>query len=127
MNKLSSVSVVLAALALVSALAACGGGDDGGKKKGSGKKGRDAVNNGQTTGGTAQSGAGSAQGAGQDFDGVPCDAEAEGIAWCASDTEVVFCSGGEWYILDCWDIGADYCAEDDFSVDCYLEDGEGDF
>ena len=34
-------------------------------------------------------------------DGVDCTAELEGLAWCDTDSELLFCSDGEWYQLDC--------------------------
>jgi len=64
-----------------------------------------------------------AAGYGADYDGLICDWYTEGQAFCADDTTFVYCSLGEWWMLDCVDdLGADFCGEDDVddTVDCYV-------
>jgi hypothetical protein len=59
---------------------------------------------------------------GESWGGLVCDAFIEGQAFCADDTTFVYCSLGEWWVLDCVeDLGADFCGEDDYedTVDCY--------
>ena len=34
-------------------------------------------------------------------------------------TTIIFCSGGEWWALDCQGIGGDFCGDDGETVDCY--------
>ena len=64
-----------------------------------------------------------AVGYGDEYDGLICDAYSEGEAFCADEVTFVYCSGGEWWELDCvYDVGADFCGEHDSdnTVDCYI-------
>lgn len=99
--------------------AACGGG--GTKAKGGGAKGSAAQGAGQKGGGTAQSDHSMGNDMGATYEGVTCDASTDGLAWCDSDTEIAFCAGGEWWLLDCSApaIGGDFCGDDGETVDCY--------
>jgi hypothetical protein len=115
---------MFAGLAAMAALVmACGG---GGNKatKGGGSKGSAAVSSGQKGGGnvTKDKSMGTDQGA--TYDGVTCDGTTEGLAWCDSDSEIAFCSGGQWWILDCTSpsIDGDFCGDDGETVDCYSAD-----
>lgn len=57
------------------------------------------------------------------YDGLVCDWYTEGSALCADDTTFVYCTGGEWWALDCVDdLGADFCGYDEYddTVDCYV-------
>lgn len=109
-------------LSLLVALSACGG---GAKTKGGGDKGAAAAKaSNQKSGGNAQGKQSSATSQGSDSGGVACDGELDGVAWCNSDTEIIFCSGGSWYLLDCeaFEVGA-FCGldVDALEVDCYVE------
>ena len=114
------------ALALVTALSlACGApAAAGAKTKGGGEKGSAAKDAGQKTGGTASGKTDQATNSGADVDGITCDDSLEGVAWCESDTEIIFCTGGSWYLLDCvaFDETA-FCGIDEAAtVDCYADD-----
>ncbi len=102
-------------------LAACGGSK---AAKGGGQKGTAAKDSGQKAGGTAETDKSKGTMQGETYEGVECTTDTEGLAWCDSDTEIAFCSGGQWWLLDCShpDIGGDYCAESDDTVDCYAAD-----
>jgi hypothetical protein len=52
---------------------------------------------------------------------VACDADHELEAFCADDTNLVFCTGGHWYSLDCSAAEGGSCGEDvsASTVDCY--------
>jgi hypothetical protein len=67
------------------------------------------------------------QGKGSDG-GIPCDAALDGLAWCETENQAVFCADGEWYALDCVDVeeGA-FCGMDidTQTVDCFVEDDIG--
>ena len=104
-------------LMFVAGAVACGG-----KDKGGGSKGADAKNSGQKSGSTAQDNSDQAESQGETYDGVDCDETTEGLAWCDSDTQIAFCSGGEWYVLDCAEIGGDACFEDGDTIDCYVDE-----
>lgn len=103
------------------AVTACGGDE---KSKGGGARGSAATGSGQQAGGNAASGRSNGSNMGSTYLGVTCDASTEGLAWCDSDTDLAFCTGGDWYLLDCSHaaIGGDFCAEDDDTVDCYAAD-----
>lgn len=121
-----SVFVVVFGLAL--GLVGCGG-SGGAKTKGGGDKGAAAAKaSNQKSGSNATSKMGSAQSQGSDSGGITCDGDLEGIAWCDSDTNIIFCSGGTWYLLDCeaFEAGA-FCGVDleSAEVDCYVEVAEG--
>ena len=49
-----------------------------------------------------------------------CNAFSEGLAWCDDDVTIAYCSLGTWWLLDCYDIGADFCGDDGITVDCYV-------
>ena len=104
------------------AFAACGGGSK--PAKGGGARGAAAKGSGQTSGGTATGDKGQGTQKGETYEGVTCDSSTDGLAWCDSDTDVVFCSGGVWYLLDCSspEIGGDVCGETDDTIDCYAAD-----
>jgi hypothetical protein len=119
MKTMSLVLISISSLALF----ACG--SSGGKSKGGGSKGTDAMSSGQKAGGNASGDKSNGTSEGETYDGVTCDASTDGLAWCDSETEIAFCSDGEWWLLDCShpDIGGDFCAEDDGgTVDCYAAD-----
>jgi hypothetical protein len=123
MNRLSKkLTFVLCAAAMLVAAAGCSSskGSSANAKKGSDAKGAAAKTAGQTTGGTATSNVSSATDKGTSYEDATCDADLEGTAWCDDDTTVIFCSGGNWYALDCAQIGGDLCAEtiDAHVVDC---------
>ena len=66
----------------------------------------------------------SAHEAGEELDGVLCNGEAEGVAWCANDAEIDFCSGGKWWTLHCPTIEASaFCGLDvsSLEVDCFSD------
>jgi hypothetical protein len=108
-----TIRTIMFALALV----ACG--SSGQATKGSGAKGSGAKDAGQKAGGTAEGDKGMASSDGSEYEGVTCDETFEGVAWCDSDTTIVFCTGGTWWALDCSAVGGDVCAELDDTVDCY--------
>lgn len=59
---------------------------------------------------------------GEDYTGRSCDALTEGEAFCLDDRTLVYCSLGEWWMVDCIDdLDADFCGEDDYydTADCY--------
>lgn len=101
---------------------ACGG--DGATKAG-GEKAAAAKEGGQKGGSVATGAKSSGQSAGPERDGLACDASAEGVGWCDSDAEIVFCSEGSWWLLDCAAVtdGA-YCGYDEGlnEVDCYVDE-----
>ncbi len=124
MRTVTRVLTVLAALTImaptVSTLEGC---KKTAKAKGVGNKGASAKSDGQKTGGNASGAKSKAASKGDTAEDVKCDADFEGVAWCGSDTSVVFCSGGEWYELDCSAAGLGVCAEDeDHLVDCVSAD-----
>jgi|SRR5215510_10940242 len=117
-----STGLVLAAVAAM-AMAACG--SSGSKaQKGGGSKGAAAKDSGQKGGGNVMTDKSKGTQQGETYEGVTCDASTEGLAWCDSDTEIAFCSGGAWWLLDCShpDIGGDFCGDDGTTVDCYAAD-----
>jgi len=93
------------------------------KKKGATQKGAAAKSDGQKAGGSSTGAKSKASSKGDNVDGLACDEAAEGVAWCNSDTAIVFCAGGDWYELDCGAAGLGVCAEgDDHVVDCFSAD-----
>lgn len=55
-------------------------------------------------------------------DDVACEAANEGLAFCDSDTNLVFCMGGGWWELDCGKaVAGSLCGYDaeTFEVDCW--------
>jgi hypothetical protein len=91
------------------------------KSKGGGVKGAAAKDAGQKTGGTATGDKAKAkEQMGDTYEGVKCDSTTEGLGWCDSETEIAFCSGGGWYLLDCTGVGGDFCGDDGATVDCYV-------
>ena len=114
-----NINSILLVLAAIGSLAACGGGNK--PAKGGGSKGTAAKGSGQKAGGMAEADKSKGTDQGATYLDVTCDETTEGLAWCDSDTNIAFCSGGEWWILDCShpDIGGDFCADDGTNVDCY--------
>jgi hypothetical protein len=110
------VSILVAASA-VATLEGCSSSSS--KAKGGGAKGAAAQMAGQTAGGTATGAMSSATDDGATYEQVTCDASDEDVAWCDSDTALVFCSGGHFYSLDCTTISGDFCGEDGTTIDCY--------
>jgi hypothetical protein len=97
---------------------ACGGaqapgGGGGHAEKGGGQKGASAKGSGQHVGGHATSDKSKGTDRGASYEDVACDDGVEGLAWCDSAAEIAFCSGGEWWILDCThpDIDGDFCGD----------------
>jgi hypothetical protein len=93
------------------------------KAKAGGAKGPAAAKTDKQKGGdkaTAKKESGTKKGA--EVEGVACDAELEGVAWCGSESEVIFCAAGEWYALDCAQVEAGaFCGEDADTniIDCF--------
>lgn len=106
-------AMVLAALLFTG----CGGN----KKKGStAKSAGDAKAMSQKTGSEATGHKSEAMSSGATSGGVTCDAGLEGVGFCATDAQIVFCSGGTWWVLDCAALDA-FCGEDEANgtIDCY--------
>jgi hypothetical protein len=95
--------------------------------KGGGQKGTAAVSSKQHGGSTAQTQKSSAMSQGSNVQGIVCDASLEGVGWCVDDLDIVFCSAGTWWILDCsqWADGA-FCGyyADANIVDCFAPTGD---
>jgi hypothetical protein len=89
--------------------------------KSSPKKGSEARDSGQHVGGHATHDRSRGNDRGASYEDLTCDQSDEGLAWCDSDTELVFCSGGEWWSLDCAhpDINGDFCGDEGTTVDCF--------
>jgi hypothetical protein len=108
-----------------------GGGTDGGTSSGGaaptragGDKGAAAKTSNQKSGGRAAGAQSQATDRGTEVDGILCDVTTEGLAWCDSDTTIVFCAGGDWYELNCSAIEADaFCGLElpERIVDCFVE------
>src|SRR5262245_55409200 len=82
------------------AVMACAGG--GTKTKGAGVKGAAAAKSSdQKSGGNAKATMGSATNQGATAHDATCDADLDGVGWCDSDSEIIFCASGSWYLLDC--------------------------
>jgi len=109
-------------IVILIAIAACGG--NKAKAKGGGTKGTAATSSGQKAGGNAETGKSKGTGKGATYEGVTCEQATEGLAWCDSETELAFCAGGAWYLLDCShpDIGGDFCGEAEDTIDCFAAD-----
>src|SRR5712691_9864058 len=75
------------------------------KTKGGGEKGPAAQTANQKVGGTAKGDQTKADDKGAEYEAVTCDASDEGLGWCDSETEIVFCSGEHFWVLDCSAIG----------------------
>jgi hypothetical protein len=101
----------------VGALEGCKGSSS--KVKGGGARGADAQSAGQKVGGTASGDTSMAMDNGASYEEVTCDSSDDGVGWCDSDTNLVFCSSGHFYLLDCSQIGGDFCGEDGTTIDCY--------
>src|SRR5689334_18923932 len=56
---------------------------------------------------------------GSEHNGMTCDGASEGEGFC-DDDYLVFCDGGEWYELDCYEAGG-YCDYDGDIVDCFFD------
>src|SRR5262245_6646141 len=108
---------------------ACGGSSSG-KKPGGGARGEMAAKTGdQSTGSNAKGDKAQATNEGPTANDATCDAELEGVAWCDSDSKIIFCAEGAWYALDCADFEAEaQCAFDEESlvVDCFVVSEEED-
>jgi len=107
-------------IALLVAAAACGGSNKA--DKGGGQKGSNAMGTGQMSGGTATGNESMGTQQGDTYEGVTCDSSTEGLAWCDDDTDIAFCSGGTWWLLDCSALGDYFCGDDGVTVDCYPAD-----
>lgn len=105
-------------LGALGVLAGCGG-----KQKGGGAKSAAAAQmqkSMQKTGGAASSMQSSASNQGNSKDGVSCDAALDGVGFCATDSAIVFCSAGSWWLLDCAEVREDaYCGQSDGTIDCF--------
>lgn len=114
--KMNKIAIMFAALTLSLGFTACG--SSSAPAKGGGSKG--ATDN--KVKGTPNTSQGQAKG--QSYLGVECNAANEGVAWCDSETDLAFCTGGAWYILDCAhpDIDGDFCAEDEDVIGCFAAD-----
>jgi hypothetical protein len=90
--------------------------------KGGGYHGAEARNNHQHVGEHARHDRDRGEHHGATYGDVGCDGDDEGVAWCDSETSLAFCTGGEWWVLDCAhpDIAGDYCGEVGATVDCYV-------
>jgi hypothetical protein len=112
---------LFAAILVILPLAAC----NSGATKAGGKTGSEAASAKQKSGSQAKGNRESGAAQGPDYEGVTCDSGLEGVGWCSSDAEIVFCSQGEWWLLDCGaiDEGA-FCGFDEAAeeVDCYVEE-----
>jgi hypothetical protein len=113
--------VSLVTLAVPAALSLEGCSSKSSKTKGGGAKGAAAKDAGQKVGGTASGDTSSATDSGAVYEEVTCDDTDDGLAWCDSDTSLVFCSGGHFYLLDCSGVGGDVCGDDGSTIDCYAE------
>ena len=95
-----------------------------GAQKAGGTTGSTAKSKGQQGGAQATGSRDQASDQGAERDGLVCDESSDGVGWCESDSEVVFCAEGSWWLLDCAVVeeGA-YCGYDDAAneVDCYVE------
>lgn len=59
-----------------------------------------------------------------EIDSLNCDEELEGLAWCDSDTALLFCHDGDWYELDCNEVETGgFCGfnVDDEEVSCFVD------
>lgn len=59
-----------------------------------------------------------------EIDSLDCDEATEGLAWCDSDTALLFCHEGDWYELDCNEVETGgFCGfnVDDEEVSCFVE------
>ena len=117
-----STNSLILILAMIGSLVACSGGSK--PQKGGGQMGTAAKDAGQKAGGHAEGDKSKGTDMGSTYDSVTCDSSTEGLAWCDSETNIAFCAGGEWWILDCShpDIGGDFCGDDGQTVDCYAND-----
>ena len=107
----------LLAFVLGCALAACQTSNT--PAKGGTVRGVDARDSGQTVGSKSRTSTRYANDYGDEYEGVTCDAFSEGLAWCDDDYTIAYCSLGQWWLLDCWDVGEDFCGDDGYTVDCY--------
>lgn len=76
----------------------------------------------QQSGSTARGAQGSAASQGTDSNGVACESALEGAGVCANETQVLFCAGGTWWLLDCAQLASGgFCGYDSatLAVDCY--------
>ena len=73
------------------------------------------------TGGTASANSSMATMEGSTYMSQTCDGTAEGQGFCADTSTIIFCSGGNWYSLDCSQLSSTPdCGEDsNGDVDCY--------
>jgi uncharacterized protein YceK len=92
------------------------------KKKGAGSKGATAAkSSSQKAGSTAANKKDTGTKKGDTLDSVKCDASIEGVAWCDTDTQIILCSAGEWYEVDCAAAVGGVCGDDleSNTIDCY--------
>jgi hypothetical protein len=114
---LAFVSFLALAIPATAVLDGCG--SSAKKQKGGGAKGDAAKSANQKIGGTASGDTSAAKDQGATYELVTCDSSDDGLGWCDSDTEAVFCSGGHFYVLDCTTISGDFCGDDGATIDCY--------
>lgn len=108
---------VIAALSLVG----CGGSN---RTKGGGARDAAAAKtSNEKTGGTAAANQSKGTDKGADLGGITCDSALEGVGFCSSDTEIDFCAGGRWWVLNCPAVEAGaFCGLElnSNTVDCYV-------
>lgn len=115
---LRTITKSLAVLSVLALLApACS--SKSGKTKGGGEKGAAAATANQKAGGTAKGDQSKADDKGVTYEEVTCDDSHDGLGWCDSETEIIFCAAGHFYALDCSTIGGDFCGDDGATIDCY--------
>lgn len=102
---------------LVALAFACGG---GGPTKGS--KATSASGAKEKAGSKATAATDKATMSGDTRDGVTCDTTIDGVGFCATDAQIVFCSGGNWWVLNCTAIDPKaFCGTDTAGViDCWV-------
>ena len=114
----------------LSLVVACGGSKSKsqGVKAGGPKTPAAAKSAGAKSGSAAQVKAPMSMSTGATLEGVVCDADSEGLAFCASETDVVVCLSGTWWDVACaTDVQAgSFCFYDESvpSVDCVLPEEE---
>ena len=118
---LRSISRVFIAASMIAALVPAAACSKSSKSKGGGEKGAAAQTAQQKAGATAKGDQSNASDKGADYETVTCDDSDEGLGWCDSETEIVFCAGGHFWVLDCAGIGGDFCGDDGSTIDCYAE------
>jgi hypothetical protein len=82
-----------------------------------------AKDSGQKTSSTVTNASAKGSSSGATKDGVTCDGSLEGVGYCAADTTVVFCAGGQWWALECSALDETaFCGVDEAGLlDCWVE------